>query len=382
MKKTLKKMDTKTSAKATSSIGGEISATDISKLSIRLVKDKLSVGDAYKQNDLCRLLGQPIFKNKNQKETQKKTFRRFFDFEEDDGYLVINCIYDIMQPKIPRKVRSNSAYAQYMQYLLMNYLYMQEGNVATMTRRKWWIILNMINQNYEKLFSDNDEDKKWIKNIGNRITDEEIEHFKSRTLNKYYHVFNDILKAMEDKRFIITEKVFMVGTDWDDLHIANDDEKELWLEAEQLALRDVNWRMMNDAKDPTKYRNLERVSQIYYQDIQYQDLFHQLKDKHKNELCGWKISYQMIKIVFTKFGMKQKIEHDAELVPYWRKQMNHNFEFFFNKQIINELKMNHLIEEYEDLNTKDLLNDERIMQNIDNIKLYNELSLTDQMIVV
>ena len=253
-----------------------LSATDISMLSLETIKKNLNVGDVYTQTELCKILGQPIFRNSNQRKAQLKTFQRFFDLTKEDNLIIIDKIYDTIQPVTPRKIREDSVYAQYMQYLLMNYLYLQEGNVAAMTSRQWWVVLSLINENYHKLFSDNSNDKEWIKNVASYITDEQIQNFKSRTSNKYYNIFNQTLKSMEDKRFIMSEKVYMVGTDWCDLHEADSDEKELWLETDRAALQELNKILLNDSDEPAMYRNLKTVSQVYRKEQKYQDMVEEI----------------------------------------------------------------------------------------------------------
>lgn len=386
-----------------------VSSTDISNLSILKIKNRINVGDIYTYKELCNVLDVPFFKNKRQKEAQLKTFMRFFNYVEDDQYYVIDEIFNEIQPKIKRKTRSDSVYMKYIEYLIMNCLYSADGNQIQKTSKGWWLTLGLINANYEKLFMNSpDENKKWIKQqigiFNDVITEEDenhnteiIENFKERTAMKYYQIFYKALKSMEDRRFIKFEKRYMVGNNESGVHQANTDEIEIWLEAERMALKEIDYIILKDLRDrpyfdDRKYIHIERVSQICYQKRKYRKKFYELKKKYREDLAGWTIGYETINIIFTKYGLKQQIDYNTAQAVQWKKILNENVEQFFNRQLLNDKKQKLSLEDHQvlqdimrsksSLKTDDLLQNNIILNNDAYLDIRKELTLTNMMLVI
>lgn len=384
-------------------------ATDISSLSISKIKDKIKVGDAYTYPELCRALDVPVFRNKNQKDAHLRTFMRFFNYVEDNQYYIIDEIFDEIQPKIKRKTRSDSVYMKYIEYLIMNCLYSADGNKIQKTSKGWWLTLGLVNANYKRLFMNSpDENKKWIKqqvDIFNDVITEDdenhnvaiIEDFKERTATKYYQIFYKALTSMEDRRFIKFERKYMVGNNINNVHQADDDEIEMWLEAERKSLEEINQIIFSDLLDypdfdPRKYRRIERVSQICYQKRKYRKKFYELEKKYREDIAGWTIGYEAININFTKYGLKQQIDYNTNQAIQWKKILNENVEQFFNRQLLNDKKqklsledhqaLQDIIEDKSSLKTDDLLQNNIILNNDAYSDIRKELILTNMMLVI
>ena len=80
-------------------------------LTIELVKSKLNVGDILNYRNICELLSQPYYRG-NQKNSQLKEFKRYFDFENVNRKIFIKEIYNECKPKECR-----SSYVDYEQFL-------------------------------------------------------------------------------------------------------------------------------------------------------------------------------------------------------------------------------------------------------------------------
>ena len=82
-------------------------------LTIDLIKSKLNVGDILNYIDICRILNVPYYSSGNQKKSQLKDFKRYFDFEKVNRKLLITEIYNDIKPKEPTE-----RYTNYEQFLL------------------------------------------------------------------------------------------------------------------------------------------------------------------------------------------------------------------------------------------------------------------------
>lgn len=83
----------------------------LSDLTIELVRSKLNVGDILNYKNICELLSQPYYRG-NQKNSQLKEFKRYFDFENINRKIFIKEIYEECKSKECR-----SSYVNYEQFL-------------------------------------------------------------------------------------------------------------------------------------------------------------------------------------------------------------------------------------------------------------------------
>lgn len=365
-------------------------ATDISTLSCEKSHEVLEVGKVYTYKELCTLLEQNRYKTKDQKNAQLKTFKRFFDFDEDiDGDYIITEIYDEMQPKLPRETRSDSYYSQYIQYLLLNVFNEKQDNTIIMTSKQWWLYLGFMKQKYFyiKNIKDNEQDENnelqtevgYTGSLDIAFIKTDLDEFYSRTGQKFYHIFYDALKSLTDRRFIHVTTIYMVGSDWDHLHEANDDEIELCLKSDRKAIEELNkWLLeTRQINKSGKIINIEKKSQIIYQSEKVKNKFYNLSNKYIKELGGWSVCYKATKIVFTKQGVDAAIKQAEKKI-----QEKQNVMFTLNKNIVNQLnkqllKNNNIIWDLDEFYTDTILEDERIKNNKN---LCKQLVLTEKLV--
>ena len=85
----------------------------MNELTIELVQSKLKIGDILNYIDICRILNVTYYSSGNQKKSQLKDFKRYFNFEKVNRKLLITEIYDDIKPKEPTE-----RYTNYEQFLL------------------------------------------------------------------------------------------------------------------------------------------------------------------------------------------------------------------------------------------------------------------------
>lgn len=139
----------------------------------------LSVGMVvrnYKQ--LCEILSQSIKSGKSRK-LQLEEFRRYFDWEKAGQKFIITDIYDTpLEKEDKRKFGNNSIYVRYIEVILLKYLSQQTGYTRTLTKRKWWELLGIVNSKYSRVSS------KELEDLDYSVTAWEIKNFYQRCNKK------------------------------------------------------------------------------------------------------------------------------------------------------------------------------------------------------
>ena len=141
-----------------------------------LVKNNLYVGLVVKNYKLmCHLLQQEQ-KTSNSKKAQHKEWQRYFDYEKQGQKYIITEIYNEPLIKNDKRALGNgSIYVPHIELILLNYLSKQEGFTATLTLKKLFLLMGMINPKYIE------ENKDMLKARNEHITDYQINHFYQRT---------------------------------------------------------------------------------------------------------------------------------------------------------------------------------------------------------
>ena len=147
-----------------------------------LVKRVLSIGFIIKNyKELCKLLNQEPTTG-NAKKAQHKEWQRYFNYEKSGQKYIITEIYDNpLQKNDKRSLGNSSIYVQHIELILLNYLSKQQGYTATLTLKRWFLLMGMINPKYIEY----EEDRKILKKLNTNITDYQINHFYQRTYQKH-----------------------------------------------------------------------------------------------------------------------------------------------------------------------------------------------------
>jgi len=172
----------------------------------QLVKNNLYVGLVIKNYKLlCHLLEQET-KTSDSKKAQEKEWKRYFDWEKKGHkYIIIEVYNEPLEKNDKRSLGNNSIYVQHIELLLLNYLTKQEGFKTTLTLKKLFLLMGMINQNYIN------EDKEKMKANSEYITDYHINHFYQRTYQKLRKIIFDTLRNLKNRCLIDYEELIMIN---------------------------------------------------------------------------------------------------------------------------------------------------------------------------
>ena len=208
-------------------------------LTIELVSEKISPGDIIGYKDLCILLGQNTYRG-NQKESQLKEWKRYFNFEKENRKLLITEIYDTPLDPEQRKLRDDAIYVKYVECILLQYLAKQPGYNTQIPPRELWKVLGMINNDYFEY--EHSYDDLYLLEPG--MNNLQIDNFYYRCNSNIPKIVDSALKSLE-RRYLIKydPKAYMIGkresNGYVKYKLADNKEKSYILDCERKALLDL-----------------------------------------------------------------------------------------------------------------------------------------------
>lgn len=226
--------------------------------------NKLKLGDCINYKTLCELLNQPTYTG-NQKKSQLKEFKRFFDYEKSGTKFIILEIYN--KPLSKRhNYPANALYIKYIECILLKFLSTQPGYEVNIFSQDLWLQLGMINDDFIKLQfkQDNlvelDEDMNYF----------EINDFYKRCKQKFSKIAKDSLESLQNRCLIKYQSIHLVRhINSNILEKATVIEEKYILKAERQALLSLR---------------LEKKSQIYLKNKSRS--FYDLRDNNIKNLTG------------------------------------------------------------------------------------------------
>lgn len=211
---------------------------------LNLVHKVLSVGLVIKNyKELCKLLNQEPTTG-NSKKSQHKEWLRYFEYEKERQKYIITEIYiNPLEINDKRTLGNNSIYVQHIELILLNFLSKQQGYTATLTLKRWFLLMGMINPKYIEL----EEDKKILKTLNDNITDFQINHFYQRTYQKLRKIIFDALRNLKNRCLIDYEELTIININEPDfygiLHTnirqATDEEKKNIIATKNIVLNEM-----------------------------------------------------------------------------------------------------------------------------------------------
>ncbi len=233
---------------------------------------------------MCQLLGEDV-KTSNSKKAQLKNWERFIAWNQSGYKYIITDIYDEPLPIKDRRLLGNrSIYVPFIEWLLAEDLSKRDGYTHTLTRRKWFDLLGIVNKRY------NTASQEEIKSFNEKLhTDKEIKLFYNRSNNILNDILRNSLSSMKNRALIDYEEQTIIVR----------------------PLEDGGWFQADD-KDLTKLQKEKRIlfqkygvskeNQIFLKDKQnefYPELYKNIKRKY-----GWDRYFKQIKIIFSPENIK------------------------------------------------------------------------------
>jgi len=273
---------------------------DTSRLSVGLVVKN------YKQ--LCELLGEET-KTGNARKAQLKEFKRYFDWEKSGQKFIITDIYDEpLEKDDKRKFGNNSIYVKYIEVILLKDLSKQKGFTRTLTKRKWWELLGIVNERYNKV------PQKELEKLDYSVTPWEVKHFYQRCDKKLNQILFSALNSLKSRKLITYEiQTIIVERDEkgrDIYHEADDNEKKMLLDVEHHVLHNIY-----------KYDKIIYVF-LKFQQKEFYEKVNELLYKH----YGWDHCFKQIKIIYTPDGVRQ-------VYPELEAKLQQELSLMLNKEV-------------------------------------------------
>ena len=250
---------------------------------------KLVIGMTVKNYKmLCELLEQEV-KNGKSKKLQLEDWKRYFDWEKSGQKFIITDVYDTpLTKEDKRKLGNNSIYVKYIEVILLQYLSKQQGFTKTFTKRNWWEMLGIVNEQYGK------KSEKELTNLDYKVTPWEVKHFYQRCNKKLEEILFSALNSLRSRKLITYEIQTMI-VKWnpqkrcDEYFEATDNQKKQILEVEHYVLHNI-----------MKY---EKMVQVFLK-FQQQEYYQKVNDL-LYEYYGWDHCYKQIKIIYTPEGVRE-----------------------------------------------------------------------------
>jgi hypothetical protein len=305
-----------------------------------LIQTNLQPGTTIKNyKTLCTLLSEDL-KAGDSKKAQHKEWQRYFDYEKEGQRYIITEIYSQPLPKEDKRtLGNNSIYVQHIELILLNYLSKQEGFTATLTLKKLFLLMGMINPHYIE------ENKDIIKQQNDIINDYQINHFYQRTYQKLRKILFDTLRNLKNRCLIDYEEIVMINIKEPDINgilrtnirPATDEEKKNILAIKKIVLKEMGLDSITLVHLKFKHREFyNRVNEL-------------LKEKYNINYI-----YNDIKILFTKEHIiealaqaelnMQRITLNTKVINAVNEQAKHNLEKSqreYDQQV--EEYLNHII---------------------------------------
>lgn len=256
---------------------------------------RLQVGQVIKNyKELCALLGEKEHGGDSRK-AQLKEFARYFEWEKSGQKFLITDIYDTPLPK--EDGRNKGKYVKCIEIVLLNYLSKQKGYTCTLSKKKWWELLGMINRKYDNVSQEE------LLEINPVITKFEIRHYYQRCNKKLEEILFSALRSLSSRKLIDWEiETVIVTQNQEKQHyrVANEFEKKMILRAERYVLH--------------KIMHLEKMFNVFAK--QKQDEFYRLVNELlENSLDkDWQYYYKRVKIIYNHDQVVEAIpDLEAEL---------------------------------------------------------------------
>lgn len=256
---------------------------------------RLQVGQVVKNyKELCALLGEEESAG-NSRKAQLKEFARYFEWEKSGQKFLITDIYDTPLPK--EDGRNKGKYVKCIEIILLNYLSKQKGYTYTLSKKKWWELLGMVNRKYDNVSQEE------LLEINPVITKFEIRHYYQRCNKKLEEILFSALRSLSSRKLIDWEiETVIVTRNQEKTHyrVANVFEKKMILRAERYVLH--------------KIMHLEKMFNVFAK--QKQDEFYRLVNEILKDSLDedWQYYFKQVKIIYNHDQVVEAIpDIEAEL---------------------------------------------------------------------
>lgn len=273
-----------------------IDALQIDEDDIGINTSNLKIGQVVKNyKELCALLGEEFKQGGDSRKAQLKEFARYFEWEKSGQKFLITDIYDTPLPK--EDGRNKGKYVKCIEIILLNYLSKQKGYTYTLSKKKWWELLGMVNRKYDNVSQEE------LLEIDPVITKFEIRQYYQRCNKKLEEILFSALRSLSSRKLIdwgIETVIVTRNQGKTHFRVANEFEKKMILRAERYVLH--------------KIMHLEKMFNVFAK--QKQDEFYRLVNEILEDSLDkdWQYYYKQVKIIYNHDQVIEAIpDIEAEL---------------------------------------------------------------------
>ena len=264
-------------------------------LSYDQISKKIEAGELITYKEVCNRLDIPYYSSGNQKKAQLKELKRYIEFEPVNRKWLILDIYTSPLDKEVRAVPKNSIYVKYVECVLLNYLSKQPGNEAYITKNNLWLLLGMVNNNYNFY-----KDKYDVLHETNELmTFFEVNNFYQRSNSYLSKIVESSLNSLKRRYLIEWYKPYMISITLEDgnfeYHEANVNETEKILELKRNTLLDFGF---------------EDERQLIFSNIKKKKEYYDTLEQKFKETYGWDKVYQAYHIIYNRKNVITALSRD------------------------------------------------------------------------
>lgn len=270
-----------------------------SDLSYDLISSNIKLGEIISYKELCVRLNIPYYSSGNQKKSQIKELKRYFDYETINRKWLITEIYSSPLDKEARAVPSNSIYVKYVECILLRHLASQPKNEIYITDNKLWLLLGMINSKYN-FYKDKYED---LETENELMTFFEVNNFYQRSHSYLSKIINNSLNSLERRVLIHYSKVYMIG------RYVDDGKGVQHFEINEATVDEVE-KILETKRNMLKEFGLETETQLMFKNIKFKREFYDTLDNAYEEIYGWTKVYKAYHIIYNSKNTLEALTQD------------------------------------------------------------------------
>lgn len=264
-------------------------------LSYDEISKQIEPGELITYKEVCDRLNIPYYSSGNQKKAQLKELERYIEFEPVNRKWLILDIYTSPLDKEVRAVPKNSIYVKYVECVLLNHLSKQPGNEIYIIKNRLWLLLGMINNNYN-IYKDNYEN---LEESNELITFFEVNNFYQRSNSYLSKIVESSLNSLKRRYLIEWNKPYMINTNFEDgnyeYHEASVNETEKILELKRNTLLEFGF---------------EDERQLIFSNVKKKKEYYDTLEQRFKEIYGWDKVYQAYHIIYNRKNVITALPHD------------------------------------------------------------------------
>lgn len=264
-------------------------------LSCEEISKNIKPGELITYKEVCEKLNIPYYSSGNQKKAQLKELKRYIEFESVNRKWLILDVYDSPLDKEARAVPKNSIYVKYVECVLLSYLSKQPSNEAYITKNNLWLLLGMINNNYNFYKDKYDA----LHETNELMTFFEVNNFYQRSNSYLSKIVESSLNSLKRRYLIEWDKPYMISIEYDngnyEYHEASVNETEKILEINRNTLLEFGF---------------EDEMQLIFAGIKKRKEYYDTLESRFKEIYGWDKVYKSYHIIYNKKNVITALSRD------------------------------------------------------------------------